>query len=240
MYRPDDGNYQISNIDPTLCTHLIYTFVGLNGNNVKVLDPWADLPDGGGKDGFNKFNELRKLSPKTKTLVAIGGWNEGSEKYSKMASTPESREEFANNAVEFVKKYNFDGFDIDWEYPAQRGGAPGDVKNFIELLKIMRTKFDQEGLILSAAVAAAESSASQSYNIPEISKYLDFVNIMAYDLKGAWDFKTGMNAALKPASDESGNDLKLNVVSKKIYIYLESQDEILNFSLCIYFLGSLC
>lgn len=212
VYRPDDGKFEINMIDPTLCTHLIYTFVGLgNNNDIRVLDPWADLSDGGGKGGFNKFNELRKKSPSTKTLIAIGGWNEGSAKYSQMANTDNSRKQFAKNAVEFVKKYNFDGLDIDWEYPGQRGGNQYDVKNYIELLKEIRIEFDKAGLILSAAVAAAESSASQSYDIPEMCKYLDFINIMTYDLKGSWDSKTGMNAALKPGNNEYGNDRKLNV-----------------------------
>lgn len=217
MYRPDDGNFQINMIDPTLCTHLIYTFVGLDdGNDIKVLDPWADLSDGGGKDGFNKFNQLRKISPDIKTLIAIGGWNQGSEKYSHMANTDDSRKQFAKNAVAFVEKYNFNGLDIDWEYPGQRGGNKCDVKNYIELLKVMRIEFDKAGLILSAAVAAAESSASQSYDIQEMCKYLDFINLMTYDLKGSWDSKTGMNAELKPGNDEFGNDCKLNVVSGSI------------------------
>lgn len=183
-YRPGDGKFDVSDIEPTLCTHLIYTFIGLEGNSIKLLDAWQDLPDGGGKDGFNRFNALRKKSPNTKTLIAIGGWNEGSTKYSNMASTAESREIFANNALAFIEKYNFDGFDVDWEYPAQRGGSPNDYKNYVELLKVLKNKFEKKGFILSAAVSAVESSAGQSFDIPKISKYLDFINIMAYDLKG--------------------------------------------------------
>jgi len=120
-----------------------------------------------------------------------------------------------------VKKYNFDGFDLDWEYPNQRGGKPEDVQNYISLLKELRTEFDKHDLILSAAVAAAETSASLSYDIPAMSKYLHFINIMAYDLHGAWEKVTGHNAPLYPRKDESGNDLKLNVVSILGYLTFE-------------------
>ena len=43
---------------------------------------------------------------------------------------------------------------------------------------------------------------------------LDFINLMAYDLHGAWDKVTGHVAPLFPRSDETGDDLLLNVVSK--------------------------
>ncbi|XP_015117974.1 chitinase-3-like protein 1 [Diachasma alloeum] len=211
VYRPGKGQFQISNIDTSLCTHLVYTFVGLEGENVKVLDPWQDLPNDWGKDGFKRFNDLRLKSPGLKTLIAMGGWNEGSIQYSQMASKPETRKGFAENVVKFVLKHGFNGFDLDWEYPAQRGGAPEDRKNYIELLKILRSRFDEEGLILSAAVAAAEFSANKSFNIPEMSKYLDFINIMAYDFHVAKDLVTGLNAPFLASPSDTPKDKQLTV-----------------------------
>jgi len=222
VYRPPDGKFDISYIQPKLCTHLIYTFVGISTEgDVRVLDSWQDLPDNWGKDGFGRFNKLREQSPETKTLIAIGGWNEGSVKFSAVVANPTIRARFVKNVLDFVKKYNFDGFDLDWEYPNQRGGKPEDVQNYISLLKQLRTEFDKHDLILSAAVAAAETSASLSYDIPAMSKYLHFINIMAYDLHGAWEKVTGHNAPLYPRKGESGNDLKLNVVSILGYLTFE-------------------
>ncbi|KAL6255476.1 hypothetical protein P5V15_013812 [Pogonomyrmex californicus] len=212
VYRPPGGKFDISYIQPHLCTHLIYTFIGINTEgDVRVLDAWQDLPDNWGKDGFNRFNKLREQSPETKTLIAIGGWNEGSAKYSSVVSKPAIRAKFVKNVIDFMKRYKFDGFDVDWEYPNQRGGKLEDVQNYISLLKELRSEFDKHGFILSAAVAAAETSASLSYDIPAMSKYLHFINVMAYDLHGAWEKVTGHNAPLYPRKGESGNDLKLNV-----------------------------
>ncbi|OXU26105.1 hypothetical protein TSAR_016779 [Trichomalopsis sarcophagae] len=216
VYRPGLGKFDISHIDSSLCTHLIYAFAGLGeSGQVKVLDPWNDLPDGGGKDGYRKFNALRKDNPELKTMIGMGGWNEGSSKYSSLAANETTREKFADNVVEFLKKYGFNGFDLDWEYPCQRGGSPSDKENFVQLLKTLRKRFDRESvpLVLSAAVASAEISAGKSYDISSVCESLDFVNVMCYDLHGSWDKKTGVNAPLYPGSWETDFEKKLNVDS---------------------------
>ena len=43
-----------------------------------------------------------------------------------MAADPAKRAVFIQSSVDLLLKYNFDGLDIDWEYPANRGGSPAD------------------------------------------------------------------------------------------------------------------
>lgn len=69
-------------------------------------DPWQDLKDNYGKGGYEKLVGMRSANPHLKVLIAIGGWNEGSERYSNMAANPERRQAFVKNALEFVK-YDF-------------------------------------------------------------------------------------------------------------------------------------
>ncbi|XP_066603348.1 chitotriosidase-1-like [Prorops nasuta] len=214
FYRLGDGKFDIAHIDPTLCTHMIYGFIGISTDgSIKVLEPWLDLPDNWGKNGFGRFNALREKSPSTKTMIGIGGWNEGSVKYSEVVSNPDTRAKFVENVVVFLKKYKFDGFDIDWEYPNQRGGKPSDIENYVALLRQLKDAFKKDDFILSATVTAAEAPASISYNISEVSKHLDLINLMAYDFHGAWEKSTGLNAPLYKSSVETGYDAKLNVDS---------------------------
>lgn len=174
------------------------------------MDSWLDLPNG--RNGFGKFTKLRELSPETKALIAIGGWNEGSQTFSEVAANPNIRAQFVQNVITFLKTYNFDGFDVDWEYPNQRGGKPADKENFVILIKELREEFDKHGYILSVAVGAAETSASKSYLISKMSQYPHFINLMTYDLHGSWENFAAINAPLYASSKESGDEAKLNVV----------------------------
>ncbi len=121
-YRPKAGKFTPEDVDPALCTNLIYSFAGLDGDTwqIKSLDPWMDLSDDYGLDGFGKATALKYANPKLKVTLAIGGWNEGSKKYSEMARDAEKRKTFVASVIQFLEKYNFDGLDLDWEYPGMK------------------------------------------------------------------------------------------------------------------------
>lgn len=53
-----------------------------------------------------------------KVLLAIGGWNDSAgNKYSRLVNSKQYRDRFITHVVHFLRKYNFDGLDVDWEYP---------------------------------------------------------------------------------------------------------------------------
>ena len=58
---------------------------------------------------------------------------------------------------------------------------------FTQLTKELHTAFKPKGWLLSAAVPAPQYIVQQGYEVGEISKYLDFINIMTYDMHGTWD-----------------------------------------------------
>ena len=45
----------------------------------------------------------------SQVMIAIGGWNEGSTKYSGMAKDKKKRQKFVNSTLDFLQKHNFDG-----------------------------------------------------------------------------------------------------------------------------------
>ncbi|KAF2880076.1 hypothetical protein ILUMI_26088 [Ignelater luminosus] len=184
---------KIEEIDPTLCTILYYAFAGLNEDGtIKVLDHWADIDKG----GYKEFTGLKKKNSQLKTLLSVGGWNEGSEKYSNMVRSETNRQAFIKSAINYCQTYGFDGIDFDWEYPCQRGGRPEDKENFSKFLQETYTEFNKHGYLLTVAVAAGESHIGESYDVPVISKNVHYINIMTYDMHSYLDGRTGENSPL--------------------------------------------
>lgn len=130
-------------------------------------------------------------------------------------------EKFAASAVEMMRTYKFDGLDIDYEYPTSMAGAgnPYD-KDFMEprrpylwasyqeLMKVLREKLDvasaQDGVHYMLTIAAPSSGyLLRGMETFDVTKYLDYVNIMSYDLHGAWNDHVGHNAALYDTGEDS-------------------------------------
>lgn len=75
---------------------------------------------------FTRFINLKNSNPNVKLLIAMGGWNEGSTTYSQVVASSTARATFVTSVYNFLERYGFDGFDLDWEYPGLRGGAAQD------------------------------------------------------------------------------------------------------------------
>nr|UTR35845.1 chitinase [Agrotis ipsilon] len=199
VYRPDPGKFSLEDLEPALCTHLVYSFAGLNetSNTIKSLDPWQDLETDYGKAGYKRIVGLKEKYPHLKVTLAIGGWNEGSPRYSNMASKPETRAAFIKSVMLMLNNYKFDGLDLDWEYPTKRDGKPYDRENFVLLVKELSEAFEPYGYILTAALGAGKTTMETAYDLAKLSRYLDLIHMMCYDYHGTWDGVLGANAPLK-------------------------------------------
>ena len=79
---------------------------------------------------------------------------------------------FIFSVLRYLRQYNFDGLDLDWEYPGKRGGAPEDRANFIALIKDLHAVFTKHKLLLTAAIGAAQGTIDAAYDVKSMYKYL--------------------------------------------------------------------
>ncbi|KAL4240167.1 hypothetical protein ACF0H5_000961 [Mactra antiquata] len=204
QYRPGLGKFTPENIDPKLCTHIIYAFAKVTNSEIKTIE-WND------QKMFQKLRDMKLSNPELKSLIAVGGWNAGSAEFTTMVDTALNRQKFITSVIEFLQEYGFDGLDLDWEYPAQRGGKPSDRDNFARLIQELKEAFLPHQYLLTAAVPAGKTNVDAGYNVPLMGRHMDFINLMSYDLHGSWEKTTGMNSPLYPSSHDSAAQRQLNM-----------------------------
>jgi chitinase len=139
------------------------------------------------------------------SLISIGGWG-WSQCFSDTALTDKSRKVFAESVADFVVKYQFDGADINWEYPTSESGPgtvfrPEDKTNYTLMIKTVREALDRKQMKTGKKYLLTVSTAGALKRIDEIeplslSKYADYLLIMSYEFRGQWDPVTGHNASL--------------------------------------------
>ena len=57
--------------------------------------------------------------------------------FSPLVADPSRRRTFIKSAIRFLRQYNFDGLDLDWEYPSFRdGGKPEDRNNYAKFVVV--------------------------------------------------------------------------------------------------------
>ncbi|KAJ1920015.1 hypothetical protein IWQ60_007098 [Tieghemiomyces parasiticus] len=219
-----DRKYLPTDLPVEQLTHVNYAFANIANGEIALGDPWADVEiqhpgNPGGADFAGSINLLtnpqgpvRSRNPNLKVLIAIGGWTWSSQ-FAEVSRTDDSRRRFARSVGHFVRRYNFDGVDIDWEFPvvgglAGDGPRPEEAQNFVALLQTLRDELAAAGagrpspLLLTAATSASPRTY-RHYKFQEMSQWVDFLNVMTYDFQGpGWSKQTGHHSCLTPAAND--------------------------------------
>ncbi|RDH46291.1 glycosyl hydrolase family 18 protein [Zooshikella ganghwensis] len=219
MLGPDEINkypsvdFPVSNITPeksNMLTHINFAFIGINEEGQ------CDLLEGTNQtkaaDVFKQLNTLKQYNPKLKLMFSVGGWafsNDASptvNRFRQAAASDAARKRMVSSCIQLMKKYDFNGIDLDWEYPRK-----SDTQNFIALLREFRQQIslhelqDAADYQLTIAGAGGAFFLSRYYaNLEEVVAPLDFINLMTYDFNGPWQgvTKTNFHAHLFGGKDE--------------------------------------
>jgi chitinase len=187
-------------------THLNFAFASIDAaGHVGFAHP-------GVADGLKGLQALRKQNPSLKILVSIGGWQ--AEGFSDAALTDSSRQAFARSVVDFIRQYQLDGIDLDWEYPGQ-GVADikyraEDKENFTLLVKTLREQLDARsrsaGDRYLLTIAGADREYFDHVEMDRLHVYLDWINVMSYDFFNSLTPTTGHHAGLFQSAHASPTD----------------------------------
>lgn len=178
--------------DAVRLTHLNVAFAHIQEDKIAYSD----------RDTIHEIKRLKSINPNLIILISVGGW--GSDGFSEAASTPGGRRSVCESAMKLLEEFPFDGIDLDWEYPcysiAGTAASPNDKANFTLLLKEMRETLDHYGKgkrhYLLTIAAGADQYYIEGAEVESIHPYLDFIQLMTYDMRGGFQTLTGHHTNL--------------------------------------------
>jgi chitinase len=198
-------------------THLAYAFTNVVNNRCVSFDAYADYQaiftaeqavngkadsHGSFAGNFHQLQELKALYPNLKIIMSIGGGSSSPNAF-RAAALPQNREAFVKSCVDmyihgkFASGISepgiFDGFDVDWEYPA----SAADRENFTSLLADFRNQLNAVRSGLTLSIAGPNGRWAYQYiDLNQVQQYLDYFGVMTYDYDGPWKDTTGFVAPL--------------------------------------------
>ena len=199
-YYPDWARYgkkfPLSKVPFANMNEVLYAFIGFNPatGDVKSLDAWADQ------------NEMPTLSkamlqyPYMHATLSFGGWtNAGATTapmFAQLTSSDASIANFTKQSVAAMRAAGYDGIDIDWEWWSDYSVAPAaaQIKLYTSLRNALNTASQQDGKkyrLTIAVVAGLDKIQATETAVPgawkTIAGLVDNINVMAYDMHGAFD-----------------------------------------------------
>ncbi len=184
VYSP---NIHIRDLPTHLMTHFVYKSADLTKDGEVILgDSYADIeflyPGADRNDrflgSFGQLTKVKKRQPELKAIISIGGWGR-SEHFSSIAASPNGRAKLAKSAIQFMQKYQFDGIEIDWQFPIYRASST-EITSYRK----------EDGKHLNLLLAEIKRQCEQM----SIDCWLQAV-LAPYSLENAWDASLLSNSA---------------------------------------------
>ncbi|GAB1608356.1 chitotriosidase-1-like isoform X1 [Argonauta hians] len=193
-YYLPSGLLNVIDIDPFICTHLIFAFAKFKDGNLTENSP-SDIKI------FGQMVDLKVKNPALKVLLSVQrGFPELVNSDDKIIN------KFYEQAINYLREYRFDGIDLDWEYPkvAEKEKYSRFLKGFRQAISNHSRMSSRPPLLLTAALPNSISKL-KNFDIDTLERTLDFATVMTYDIHmyiRNVDVTTGFNSPLFSAVNE--------------------------------------
>ncbi|WP_337175482.1 glycoside hydrolase family 18 protein [Paludisphaera sp.] len=140
-----------------------------------------------------------------KVLLSLGGWGWDAQ-FRAMVADPEAVARYVAAVLKMVDEYDYDGVDLDWEYPDSDAEIPG----FERLTRTFRARLDEMGKakgrpMLVTMAASSNHETLDHLNTAFLLETMDWINVMTYDYAGPWSARAGHNSPLFDSSKDGPN-----------------------------------
>jgi chitinase len=191
-----------------LYTHLCHAFL---------------VADGEGNVRKGRNVPSRELTTKAheagvKVLVSLGGWG-WDRQFASIVSKPEAEDRYAQSVMTIVRDNDYDGIDLDWEYPDTATEIPG----FERLARRFRKQLDligaAKGRPMFLTMAASSNPGTLKWlDTPFLVETMDWINVMTYDYSGNWTDYAGHHSPLFASSKQPGGAARSTAQTMKYLV----------------------
>ena len=141
---------------------------------------------------------------KVKVLISLGGWG-WDKQFTAIVSKAEAEDRYVKSVMAIVDEYDYDGIDLDWEYPNTKEKMVG----FDRLSRRFRQELDalgqKKGRHLSQTMAASANPSTLKWLSNKLLlETMDWVHVMTYDYAGDWTSYAGHHSPLFASSKQPG------------------------------------
>lgn len=141
---------------------------------------------------------------KKPVLVTIGGGVtvKGLEKVTEDAVKTEA---FVSEVMRLVDQGQYDGVDLDWEFPRNAATRDGHARLIAELRKQLNTLAKRTGRSKPFLLTAWVSSSpffGEFVDVDRIAPLVDWLSVMTYDMSGPWSREAAHHAPLFGSSKD--------------------------------------
>ncbi|XP_052825726.1 acidic mammalian chitinase isoform X2 [Octopus bimaculoides] len=185
------GLLHVTDIDPFLCTHLIFAFAKFKDGELIEVSP-SDIKI------YGQMVDLKLKNPALKVMLSVQrGFSE------LVNSDDDTLKKFYKQAIHYLREYRFDGIDLDWEFP--KANEKEKYSRFLKEFRAAITNHSKTSVrppLLLTAALPNNVRKLENYDIDTLNSTLDFATVMTYDfhmfIKNV-DVNTGFNSPLYPA-----------------------------------------
>lgn len=94
---------------------------------------------------FKALTQLKTKNPDLRVMLSLGGWEQNPRLWSKLVSSRSNMVAFAEEAAQYLQLNDFDGLNLNWEYPATRGSPATDKQGYAELTEVRFGNRNKQG-----------------------------------------------------------------------------------------------
>jgi chitinase len=200
-------------IDLYHLTHIIHAFAWPNSDG--TLSTYTEMIDA-------DLNYQVHLGGK-QILVSLGGWG-NSTAFADVTGDASLRSTLISNIISFIQQNDYDGVDIDWEFPS----SLADRENLTLFMSELRSALDivDTGYLLSMAISSG-NWYGQWVDYEKLVNMCDWFGVMTYDFHGGWSSHAGHNSPISSPSNCSDGSVETSLSYLRDQRYIPSTQLVL-------------